>query len=68
MSNFQLRGCLHEGRKILALGRPSKADQLCVWFICRNFFWSGYQVETEKKKNCQPLAAERSAAATSERR
>ena len=29
----------------------------------RNFGRRGYQVEKKKKKNCEPLAAERSAAA-----
>ena len=56
----ELWGCLHGGRKILAQGRSKKADQLFVWLTCRNFGRSGYQVE---KKNCRPLAAERSAAA-----
>ena len=58
-----LRGCLHGGRKILALGRSEKAKQLFVCFTYRNFGPSGYQVKKEKKKNCRPLAAERPAAA-----
>ena len=58
-----LRGCFHGGRKILALGRSQKAEQRFVWFTCRNFYRSGYQVEMEKKKNCPPLAAERPPAA-----
>ena len=56
-------GCLHGGRKIIALGRPEKAERLFVCFTCRNFGRSGYQVEKEKKNNCRPLAAACSAAA-----
>ena len=61
---FHSEGCLHGGRKILALGRSKKAEQLFVCFTWRRKFGrSGYQVEKEKKKNCRPLAAERPAAA-----
>ena len=38
----KLRGCLHGGRKILALGRSEKAGKLFVCFTCRNFGRSGY--------------------------
>ena len=48
------RGCLPEGRKILALGRSEKAEKLFVWFTCRNFDRSGYQMEKEKKNDCWP--------------
>ena len=41
----------------------NKAEQLFVCFTCRNFGRSGCQMEKEKKNNCRPLAAERSAAA-----
>ena len=36
-----LRGCLHGGRKILALGRSEKAGKLFVCFTCRNFGRNG---------------------------
>ena len=49
-----LGGCLHGGRKILALGRSEKAEKRFVFFTCRNFGRSGYQVEKEKKNNCRP--------------
>ena len=44
-----VRGCLHRGRKILALVRSWKAEQLFVWFRCRNFGRGGYQVEKKSK-------------------
>ena len=52
-----LRGCLHGVRKILEGGSTFRLVYI------RNFGRSGYQVEKEEKKNCRPLAAERSAAA-----
>ena len=48
------RGCLHGGRKILALGRSEKAEKLFVCFTCRNFGRSSHRVEKEKKDNCWP--------------
>ena len=42
-----LRGCLHGGRKVLALGRSEKAEKRFIGFTCRNFGPSGYQVEKE---------------------
>ena len=47
----KLRVCLHGGRKILALGRSEKAEELFVWFRCRNVGWSGYQVGEGIKEN-----------------
>ena len=55
-----LRGFLHGGRKILALGRSEKARKRFVCFTCRNFGRSGCQVEKEKKNTVS--SAERPAA------
>ena len=44
-------------------GRSEKAEKLFVYFTCRNFGRSGYQVEKEKKNDCRPWVAERPTAA-----